>query len=67
MYPKIASAIQKAPGVVEAYGEDKNLMFTIKGYLHSFTHNTVLAKPNEDSEIAYVYDFEGQIRCQRSV
>ena len=67
MYPKIAKAVQKTPGVIEAYGEDNSKMFTIKGYLHSFTHNTVLAKPDENSEIAYVYDFEGQIRCQRSV
>ncbi len=67
MYPKIAKAVQKAPGVIEAFGEDNSRLFTINGYLHSFTPTTVLAKPTEASEIAYVYDFEGQIRCQRSV
>ena len=67
MEPKIARAIQKDPDIVEAYGEDNQLMFTKQGYLHSFTHNTVLISPKPDSEIAYVYDFEGGLRGQRSV
>ncbi len=67
MYPEIARAIQKDPDIIEAYDKNNNLMFTLKGYLHSYTHNTVLVKPTPDSEIAYVYDFEGGIRGQRSV
>lgn len=67
MEPKIARVIQKEPDIIEAYGEDNKLMFTLKGYLHSFTHNTVLVRPRPGSEFAYVYDFEGGLRGQRSV
>ncbi|MBS7328384.1 MAG: hypothetical protein KIG68_06515 [Oxalobacter sp.] len=67
MDPKIARVIQKEPDIIEAYGEDNQLMFSLKGYLHSYTYNTVLVKPKTDSEIAYVYDFEGGLRGQRSV
>ena len=67
MEPKIARVTQKEPDIIEAYGEDNKLMFTLKGYLHSFTHNTVLVRPRHDSEFAYVYDFEGGLRGQRAV
>lgn len=67
MEPKIARVIQKEPDIIEAYGEKNKLMFSLKGYLHSFTHNTVLVRPRPDSEFAYVYDFEGGLRGQRSV
>ncbi len=67
MYPEIARAIQKDPDIVEAYDKDNNLLFTKRGYLHSYANKMVLIKPTPDSEIAYVYDFEGGLRGQRSV
>ena len=67
MEPTIARVIQKNEDTVEAYDENNQLMFSLKGYLHSYTHNTVLVRPKPDSEIAYVYDFDGGLRGQRSV
>lgn len=66
-YPVIDHAIQKTDNLIEVYDKNHQLMFTLNGYLYSYTYNTVLARPQKNTPFVYVYDFEGGIRGQRSV